>query len=88
MQIQNPVYMEGWTDLAREVQRELHKSITRHHGATSAQDVFAVLNDWIAFAHRLNLIDTEYREYLASQPEQKPEFEERLMYLAVDNTKE
>ena len=86
MRIDNPMYMEGWIDLAHDVRSFLHKSIEAHNGVKSSQDALTVLNDLIEFEHRINLIIFEYRRYLES--DQNDELGERLLYLAIDNTKE
>ena len=84
MQIANPHYMEGWTDLAREVQNTIHQSIQSHNEAKTPQDMLAVINDVITFTHRMNLILAMYNDYLAEEAD-KSEIEGRILYLAVNN---
>lgn len=89
MQITNPHYMEGWIDLAKDVQLTLERSIAMNNGAKKTQDVFAVLNDMIGMSHRLYAIQVEYESYVAQEFNgENPEIEERLLYLVVDNSKE
>lgn len=88
MRIVSPQYMEGWSDLANDVQRFVSRTIDQHNGATSAVDMLGVVNDLIRYSHALNHILYEYQEFVEQQREENSESGERLLYLVSHHTRE